>query len=404
MGSMFSISRGVLSTLVLALALSACGPVKFSTTTQDSETGGGPTEPTGPGVPTTSLRDVHYNNTVTSPSNKLDIVLIVDDSNSMLADNQKLGAKLADFVTRLQSSSINWQMCVGLTRANSQGVWGASVYWTNYTPAAGVPQYILKAGTPNLSTIFNSTMTSIGAGHAGTDDERAIKTAYHHVYQGDYISSPGNNSGCYRSGAAIAYIIISDEDERSIGGDLSQKYYSNEGLPLEEDDKPEAFVNYVKATFGSSQRFTVNSIIVKPGDTACMQEQDAGGSKSHYGFRYAELSDLTGGGIASICASNFSDNLNLFFSHIQDSLSSVPLECAPVDGNVAVTITPSAGAITSTLNGTSLSFSPSIPAGYNLDLKYKCAGDDRTPSSTGGAKTYQPGFFARIVNFFKSLF
>ncbi|MNJ92671.1 hypothetical protein D3C87_103450 [compost metagenome] len=399
---MFSLSQfgRVICGFILALIFSACGPVKFSSQTIDD----GSNEPAGPnpGGPVVTFRDVHYNGNATTVSNKLDIVLVVDDSKSMLADNQKLAGKLGNFVSRLQTSAIDWQMCTTATRdllVSGNRVWGASIFWQNYS---GNPGYILRSGTSDLSTIFTSTINYIGAGWANSDDERGIKAAYRHVYNGDYNFQ--GVSGCYRPDAAIAFIIISDEDERSIGGDLSQKYYSNEGLSLEDEDKPQYFVDFVKTSFGAMKRFTVNSIIVKPGDTACMAEQDAGGSKGHYGFRYAELSALTGGGVASICAPDFADSLNLFFDHIKDSLKSLPLECAPANGDIAVTVSPSM-TVSSRLEGASLVFDTPIPAGYNVDLKYKCPVDTRNPSSAEGATAYEgPGFFTRIINFFKSLF
>lgn len=380
--------------------LVACGPVKFSSDSASDNGGNIPTDVD----PVAKTRDVHYNSTVQDKSQKLDIILVVDDSNSMLSDNQKLASRLTPFVNRLKNS-VNWQMCVTTTRAlsvNGNYTWGASIFWQNYTAPAGTPGYILKPSTTSdLSTVFSSTINYIGAGWVNSDDERAIKSAYHHVYNGDYHYS---SSGCYRSDAAIAFIIISDEDERSIGGDASQKYYQSETLDLENEDKPQVFVDYVKQTFGNDKRFTVNSIIVKPGDNTCMATQDGEGSKSHFGARYAELSNLTGGGISSICEADFSTNLNMFYSQITNSLSSVPLECAPVDGNIAVVITPSAGSITSKVQGTSLVFSSPVPAGYTVDLKYKCL-DSRTPSSAGGPQAYEnPGFFGRIAQFFKNLF
>lgn len=349
--------------------LAACGPVQFDSKSYVTTTS---TPNTTSNVTT---RDVHYTNTVTASSSKLDIVLVVDDSNSMLPDNQKLAAKLAPFISTLESSSIDWQMCVTVTRAqtvNSSPAWGASVYWQNYTPPSGTPSWVLKPQSgQDLSNIFASTINTIGAGWENSDDERAIKAAYWHVYNGDYHYSGA--SGCYRQDAALSYIIISDEDERSVGGDQSQVYYSSEAnKPLENDDLPSTLVQSIKSTFGTDKRFTVNSIIVKPDDSACMATQDAGGSKSHYGVHYAELSNLTGGGVGSICDDDFSTNLTLFANQIQDSLSSIPLECTPV-GSVAVTITPTMGDVTATVSGMSLIFSPTVPAGRSVDVQYKCA-------------------------------
>lgn len=393
------------TSLLVVLSLSACGPVKFSAPSAsnvDSNT----TDPSPTPSPT-SLRDVRYSNAVTPTDNKLDIILVVDDSNSMLPDNQKLATNLSGFVTKLQNSNIDWQMCATVTRAlpisSTQTAWGASIYWQDSDTPSSSLGMVLKKGTANLSTIFTKTINYINAGWIGSDDERGIKAAYHHVYNGDYRYQP--NNGCYRSDSAIAYIIISDEDERSIAGDSSQQVYTDELKALENEDRPEVFVSYVRDTFGSSRRFTVNSIIVKPGDSDCKASQDAGGAKSHYGFKYAELSSMTSGGVGSICASDYSTNLNLFFDRIQESLSSVPLECSPYNGNLTVTITPSIGAVQSRIEGLNLIFSTPIPAGHTIDLQYQCA-DGRSPSSFGKATpaAQEQGFFARIVSFFRNLF
>lgn len=396
------------SILVMALFLSACGPVKFSASSEEdvSVTPEASPTPSPTTNPPGSLRDVHYNNVVTATNNKLDVVLIVDDSNSMLPDNQKLAANLSGFVTKLQNSNIDWQMCATVTRAlpitSTQSAWGASIYWQQSSTPSSSLGMILKKGQSNLSAIFTNTINYINAGWVGSDDERAIKAAYRHVYNGDLRYQP--NNGCYRSDSAIAYIIISDEDERSIGGDASQQVYSHELKPLENEDKPDVFVDFVKSTFGASRRFTVNSIIVKPGDTACKTSQDSGGAKSHYGFKYAELSNLTGGGIGSICDTDYSANMNLFFDRIQDSLSSVPLECAPYGGNLTVTITPTIGPVQSRIEGMNLVFDTPVPAGRTIDIQYQCA-DDRSPSSvTKATPLKEEGFFARIFSFFRNLF
>lgn len=391
--------------VVAVFLVSACGPVKFSAPSKEEE------EPTttvvdsnNPAPPLSSLRDVHYNNTVAPKDYKLDIVLIVDDSNSMLADNQKLAAKLSGFITKLQNSSIDWQMCATVTRAlpitSTKTAWGASIYWQESSTPSTRLGMVLKKGTPNLSTVFSNTINYINAGWANSDDERAIKAAYNHVYNGDYRYQ---SNGCYRTDSAITFIIISDEDERSIAGDASQQYYTGELKPLEPQDKSEVLISFIKDTFGSSRRFTVNSIIVKPGDSACKAAQDAGGAKSHYGFKYQELSKLTGGGLGSICASDYSTNLDLFFGKIQDSLSSVPLECAPYKGSITVNITPDVGSVKSRIEGQSVVFDVPVPAGHTIDLKYQCDDSTRTPSSVN-ANPQPMGFFARIISFFKNLF
>ena len=319
----------------------------------------------GPKIITT--RDVTYEDTVKVSDNKVDILLVVDDSNSMAPENTQLAQKLQGFVNDLSASNVDWNMCVTVTRAQdvySNGVlyWGASRNWVSYV---GSPAWILNAGATNPYSIFTQTIANIGAGWANTDDERAIKAAFWHAEYAQY-----NN--CYRQDSSIAVIVLSDEDERSVGGDSTQVYYAGENKPLEADDLPQSYVNKIKQKFGQDKRVSVNSIIVKPGDSSCMSTQDAGGAKSHYGYKYSELSQATNGYVGSICASDYSANLNYFKDRIVRSLGSIQLECAPV-GDVTVTITPSMGAITTNVVNNTLNFSPNIPAGKTVKVQYKCA-------------------------------
>lgn len=322
-------------------------------------------------VPARPTRTVKTSKVVKASDNQLDILLVVDDSNSMLKDNLRLADRLQGFVNDLTTAGFDWQMCATLTRAQKVSTtdntyyWGASRYWIGNSNS--VP-YILKPSNQDTMKIFRDTITQIGAGWAGTDDERAIKAAWWHVWNGD--PSYSGASGCYRKDAGLSVIILSDEDERSVGGDASQKYYTDELKPLESDDQPSTFVNHVKNIFGNAKRFAVNSIIVRPGDAACMQAQDAEGAKSHYGVKYAELSGLTGGHTGSICESDYSSNLKYFKDKIVSSMSSIPLECTPLN-DVQVSITPTM-AFSSRVENNNLIFSPAIPAGKTINIEYQC--------------------------------
>lgn len=323
-------------------------------------------------VPSTGTKPMVYNSTVNSSNNLLDILLIVDDSSSMLANNQKLAAKLKNFVDGLGSSGYNWQMCVTVTHAmrltssDPNYYWGASVNWTGNVSSPG---WILKSGTSNTYQIFTDTINNIGAGWAGTDDERPLKAAWWSLWNGDYHYS--NASGCYRENAGLAVVMISNEDERSIGGDISQKYYSNEYYALESDDLPNSLINQVKSIFGTNKRFVFNSIVVRPGDNACMQSQDAQGTKSHYGVVNSQPSTLTNGYIGSICDADYSQSIKYFQDQIVTQMKSVKLDCAPV-GSIQVTLSPNMN-FSYRVDGSSVIFDPAIPVGTNILIKYNCA-------------------------------
>lgn len=313
-------------------------------------------------------RHVTFDKLVQSTDNKVDILVVLDDSNSMSPDNSKLAQRLQSFVSDLTNAGLDWQMCATVTRSqdvynNGTYYWGASRNWVGYV---GSPVWILKVGASDPYSIFTNTVAAIGAGWAGTDDERGIKAAWWSAEYAQYNS-------CYRSDASLAVILISDEDVRSVGGNQSLQYYSGEFQPLEADDQPQGFVTKIQQEFGVNKRMTFNSIIVKPGDTSCMSAQDnaAGGAKSHYGYKYAELSQLSGGGVGSICDSDYLSNLYYFKDRIVNTVASVPLECAPV-GNINVAITPSMSSVTTQLQNNTLVFNPAIPAGRTIHLEYDC--------------------------------
>jgi len=330
------------------------------------------TQPLTVTVQAKTAKDVTTTKTVTVQDNQLDVQLVIDDSKSMLEDNQKLAARLQGFVSDLSNAGFDWQMCATVTRAQQLAAndptlyWGASRFWVGNS---GATPWILKAGTANISQIFQNTILDIGAGWVGSDDERGIKAAWWHLWNGDI--NYADPSGCYRREAGLATLIISDEDERSVGGDWTQQYYAGEFKPLDEDDQPIHYYSLVREVFGPTKRFNVNSIIVRPGDTSCMAAQDASGSKSHYGYKYNELALMAGGSVGSICDSDYSANLKVFKDQIIKEMGSLPLECTPVGGKVTVTISPNM-AVTTRIEGSTLYLTPKIPAGSTIKADYQC--------------------------------
>ncbi len=392
-------SKSLWAAVAVSFLLTCCSAVKFHAPGASEKLDDNPivdpgsSTPPG-GTPTASPspagtpRQVTYSNVVPVASNNVDILLIIDDSGSMEADQKKLAEKLSTFVSQLENQAvlpIDWQMCVTVTRPQSVPgrtgtYWGASINWVGYTPAAGTPPYVLKKGTPNLNDIFKGTIATIGSGVTNSSDERGIKAAHKHFYNGDPNATDG--SGCYRKGSSVAAIVISDEDERSVGGDASRiknyapLYEDPVGYqPLENEDMPTTLLAQARSIFGKDTRFTFNSIVVSAKSCENTQdaEKDARGNygPSHLGTKYLEMSNLTAGGIGSICDADYSNNLNLFKNKISNSLSSLTLECSPITNSLQVKIN---GAATTdyTLIGANLKFNSAINEGKQVDLLYYC--------------------------------
>ncbi|WP_413586581.1 hypothetical protein [Bdellovibrio sp. HCB274] len=346
--------KNLLILSVMTAATAACSKMEFSPAPLEMASS----------VPGTS---VSFSQVVGYGNKQVDFLIVFDDSNSMLPDLKKLAAGLGDFVGSLESSGIDWQMCMTTTRAMNS-VWGFSADWVGYSPTSGTPAYLLKKGTPNLTNIFENTVNTMAIGGSGSADERGLKATYNH------FALAGSN-GCYRSGAALSVIIVSNEDERSVGGDPS-KVKANDAvgslIPLEAEDMPENVVAMAKQKFGSDVRFTFNSIIVKPGDKSCEAMQDAASaSPSHEGVYYEKLSVLTDGGVGSICDSSFANNLNTFRDKIVNSMTHMTLQCVPAAGTVQIKIN-GANFTKFTVAGQVLKFNSPLVEGTKIDLAFDC--------------------------------
>jgi hypothetical protein len=323
----------------------------------------------------TSGQQVNYSNVVASANKQVDFLLIVDDSNSMLADQKKLAARLADFVASLENSQIDWQMCMTTTggvTAPGGNIFGTPISWSDYTPEVGIPSYVLTKGTANLHNVFVDTMNAVGVGNANSGDERGIKAAYNNFKKGNPSSASAN--GCYRKNAAVSVIVISDEDEASVGGDINRlKAIESHASfkALDADDMPTALLTQSKASFGKNVRFTFNSIVLKSGDSTCEAAQDLESSPSHAGSMYEQMSALTGGGVTSICDADYTTGLNTFKDKIVNSLSQLKLACLPDESTVRVTIN-GVDVTSFSVTGSTLNFNTSLIEGTKIELRYNC--------------------------------
>lgn len=249
---------------------------------------------------------------VPASQNLLDILLVIDDSGSMAADNQKLANKLGTFISEIEASNMDWQACITTTDVGY--FQGRPLQWQ------GTSGHILRRGTSGLQNIFRDTIAWIG--HGWSTDEQAIKAI-------NLSIKDNSSSNCYRQNAGMAVILISDEDERSVGG--RQSVNETQYRPLGTLNLPNSVATTVQQEFGSGKRFVVNSIIVK--DQDCKDQQTAEGDPAFFGTQYQLLSSLTGAlperGVASICDNDYSQSLRLFANRITHTMGSIQLQCRP---------------------------------------------------------------------------
>jgi hypothetical protein len=290
----------------------------------------------------------------------VDLLLVIDDSESMKPDAVSLASKLEGFLRKLETYSMDWQLCMTTTNYNVDN--GSSLAIAGNTRREN---WILKKGDTNVSGKVIDTIESHPFGSNGSGDERGIASMRAHLMKA------GSNH-CYRPGAAVSVIVISDEDERSVGGnyDLNDKQYR----PIEDVDKPEGYVTLVQQSLkvgASPVAHVVHSIIIQPSDQSCLAEQNVQGYPGYVGTYYHKLSGLTGGSVASICSSDYSNGLSVFAEQIQKSFQRIQLDCQPAAG-FQLSTSPSNQNIQAHAEDTFLVIDSQIAQDLMVSVQYMC--------------------------------
>jgi len=291
---------------------------------------------------------------VTPAMNSVDVIVVVDDSSSMKDDQKKLAKRMNGMLADLDALKVDYQLC--LTTTDTSEFKGSPLRWTGYG------NFILPKNVTTKNKIFLDSIDSLGA--EWSNDERGILAV-------NLMIKNYSNVGCIRPQAALSVILVSDEDERSVGGIAGLSKYQYK--PLEPMDMPDNLIETVRSTFnkpGFVKPFVWNSIIVKPGDKACEKAQDKNSSPSFPGVKYAQLSNKTNGHIGSICANDYTENLKFIKDRTVNSMPGMKLRCTPI-GNPVVTFSPTV-TTTVTVVGDELKFSPVIPEGVTIKAVYTC--------------------------------
>lgn len=344
---------------LIATSLSACGPAKWSEAPGGDGSGelaNPKTEPTPPIVqsPKISQRFEQDQN-----ANKVDILIINDNSASMDSEQKKMGMRFGSFVSAF--NGIDYQIAMTTTDLDS-AKWaqnGKIITW------AGTTTKILTPRTPNASTVFSSTIQrneTIGCRdrNGGRDcpsgNEQPLKAMMMAIDE-RYAA----NRDFFRSNVDLVVVVLSDEDELSTAPSSATR--------------PEQVIERVQAAFGSAQSFAVHGIIIRPGDTACKAEQDAQireGWGAAYGTRVDALATLTFGSTSSICDTDYAKNLAAISEKVRKLLSTFELDRDPKTGTVEVSLTPAQN-IGHRVEGRRVIFNSAPAAGTRIEISYLLA-------------------------------
>ncbi len=368
--------------LGLGLLFSNCSEVDFQTLPSEDQVGdlggdgGNPITPIDPDS-TDSTYGRLQSFVSERPKSKLDIMLVVDTSGSMNPELLELGNRLEGLVAGLEARGLDWQICFTQTAVYTDSA-GLALRWLSPT-GQGVAQTqtrVLNNTVSGYAAMFRATMQNVSSveGFSASGDEQGIHAL-------SLALESAANRDCFRSDAAFSAIVISDEDERSCGA----RCQSNSDYPTLTGRGLNNYTTQYRAltniNLGSSlvgkaanllpnTPFTVHSIVIREGDTACYHAQDQS-SIAFVGVEYSKLSRLTGGTIGNICAANYASQLTDIAARIQLAMTSVTLNCVP-QGPISVEYVPNQTGITVSTSGNKLFFSREIPVGTRIDVRFSC--------------------------------
>lgn len=356
-------NREVIAPLALIMALTStlllsfnnCSDVSFKTNTLDSivrpvgdpEPGGGGGGSGGGNNPPSNLKSYVYDGLVPAYADKADLFFVLDNSGSMSAELQKLGERMDGLVATLDAAGIDWQMCFTTTDIGRHN--GLAQQWLQKSQSGSyskTSRTVIYRADADRAARYLDTMTGLLSQGTGSGTEEGIKAAYRAV-------TTIQNEACFRSDAALSVILISDEDERSTGNNLTL------------ENQPSNFTTTVNNLWPEKSVF-YHSIIWRPNDNACSRNGGA-----NVGNTYAQLTAATGGILGDICATSYADQLINIGTRTTEGLKSINLQCAPY-GAPQVTLTP-ASAITWRVEGNKIIFASNLPAGTRIVVNYQCA-------------------------------
>jgi hypothetical protein len=327
--------------------------------------GGDPTPTTQPPI----ARKVTQTYSLTS-SNKVDVLFIVDNSGSMGPEQASMANKVQNMLNLIQG--MNYHVAVTNTDPNSNASLGGDGRLMEFD---GIPGTKFLTNTTSIGTANTAIANTIQMGESGSGQERGILIT-HRVIERALNNSSSAEGQFLRADAALAVVLISDEDECS---GTNGVLYGDCKAPNNAKDTPTSIIEKVTSTW-PGKPFNFHSIVTV--DQACVEQQriadnisdGAGGlrQRANIGTIYKQLSLATESIIGNVCASDYTSQLNGIGTSITQTGKVIQLNCAPAEGKpIIVTKDGTTYADIPTVAGAKLMFNNDLQLG-NYSIEYYC--------------------------------
>lgn len=235
----------------------------------------------------------------------VDILWVIDDSGSMVNERRRLVTNFNRFVQELVALRVDFQMGVISIVSNDGGRLRGT------TP-------ILTSRTPDPRAVFERNTTFPASRSRWEQGLRMAEFAL----TPPNINPGGPNAGFIRANAALAIIVVTNEDDSSFG-------------------TSEYFGRTFRALKGKGNENLVSfSIIGGPVPNGCIPPGEASfyGSLAEPSFRYTEVATRTGGIVGSICDASFEQTLIRIAQALNTLKRVFPMTLPPIVSSIRVTV------------------------------------------------------------------
>ncbi len=248
------------------------------------------------------------------PTNEVDILWVVDNSNSMADEQEAIAQKFEAFINNIETANADFHIGVISTDLENPDQNGK---------LQGDPLWLT-----NQDDYVPLFQDHIQIGIEGSTKEKGIDAALAALTE-PLVS--GYNAGFRRPGATLSIIYLSDENDCTDRGGLAgyddvSACYDHSELLVDVKD----LIRDYKTIPTQGERVVVSAIVGPEIDEGCH------GSKP--GFRYLSMAEAFGGIQGSICEADFSRIMSDLSLEVTGVQTSFQLANAAVEGTIEVVV------------------------------------------------------------------
>ena len=266
------------------------------------------------------------NTVINTTLGRINILFVVDNSRSMIEELKSIASQFTSFLNDIKKADYR----IAIITTDWINDRGRFLLFPNGQKFLSNPNGSSSVHNQNVQYFQQTVKRPVG----NNDDERGI-------YALNMALDNSGHSDFFRPHSLFMVIIVSDEDERSYGGQVPTGYYG-EVPALESYDLPDTFFRKV-SHHNKYSIVEVHSIIVPPGNQQCKNQ--AGGVE---GRIYAQASNpsaailarygnIRKGHVGSICSTNYSGQLGPIAGTLLN-VPPIPLPCFPIRESVSLQV------------------------------------------------------------------